>query len=66
MKSLAATPRLVKYFAVAEFFEILPAGEIWSVVIESGRFNKQYAFLTGWTVVGTSLLIPVKNGGKWI
>lgn len=31
----------IKYLAAGEFFEILPAGEMWSVVMESPRFKRQ-------------------------
>jgi len=41
LKSLASTPRLIRYFAVADDLEMLPAGDMWSVVIESGRFKRQ-------------------------
>jgi len=41
LKSSGPIPLAYKYLAAGEFFEILPAGEIWSVVIESPKFNKQ-------------------------
>jgi len=43
LKSSYLIPLSIKYLAAGEFFEILPAGEMWSVVIESPKFNKQYA-----------------------
>jgi len=41
LKSFGSTPFEIKYFAAGEFLDILPAGEMWSVVIESPKLSKQ-------------------------
>ena len=41
LKSLAYTPLLNKYLAAGEDLDMFPAGDIWSVVIESPKDAKQ-------------------------
>ena len=41
LKSYCWTPFCNKYLPAGEFLPIFPAGEIWSVVIESPKFNRQ-------------------------
>jgi hypothetical protein len=46
LKSAGLTPYDWRYKEAGEVRDILPAGEIWSVVIELPNNNKQWAFLT--------------------
>ena len=46
LKLSTVTPLLIKYLAAGEFLEIFPAGEMWSVVIESPKLAKTKASLT--------------------
>jgi len=65
LKSFGSIPFPYKYLPAGEFFEILPAGEIWSVVIESPKFNKQYPFAISGIDLG-AISVYLKNGGSWI
>jgi hypothetical protein len=47
LKSLYSTPLDNKYLAAGDVLEMFPAGEIWSVVIESPNEHKQKASLIG-------------------
>lgn len=44
---------------------MFPAGEIWSVVIESPKNPKTYASLIS-LIYGNYLAMALKNGGSWI
>ena len=63
LKSLGSTPRAVRNLAATEFLAILPAGEMWSVVTESPKRQRQWASLISSTGAG-SAEIPWKNGGR--
>jgi hypothetical protein len=41
LKSSGLTPRSARYRAAGLFFAIFPAGEMWSVVIESPTLRRQ-------------------------
>lgn len=43
LKSFGLIPLSYKYLDAGDFKAILPAGDMWSVVIEFPKFNKQYA-----------------------
>lgn len=53
----ATHPLSDKYLAAGLTLEMLPAGEMWSVVTESPRFNKTYASLIGATGVSSCMRI---------
>jgi len=42
----ATNPLLARYLAAGLVLAILPAGEMWSVVTESPRLRRAYAFST--------------------
>lgn len=65
MKSFFSTPLYFRKRAAGEFTEMLPAGEMWSVVIESPNTAKIFAFYIGFNWAG-SFADPSKNGGLWI
>merc|ERR1719253_951485 len=65
LKSFASTPRSCRYRAAGELLAILPAGEMWSVVIESPTFRSAYALLMSLTA-GGSIVMSWKNGGLWM
>ena len=65
MKSLTVICFDYKNFAAGESFDIFPAGEIWSVVIESPKFRRHLA-LTKFVIWGSSKFIYEKKGGLWI
>lgn len=47
LKSRGARPFSDRYLAAGLFRAMLPAGEMWSVVIESPKYNKTFAFSIG-------------------
>ncbi len=51
--------------AAGEFTEIFPAGEIWSVVIESPNNANTYAFYI-LDIFGNYFSATLKKGGSWI
>src|SRR5690625_3922987 len=59
------TPFSCKYCPAGISFAIAPAGEIWSVVIESPKYPNTLKLSKGLIVSG-SLDKPSKNGGFWI
>lgn len=65
MKSFFSTPLDFKNLAAGELTEIFPAGEIWSVVIESPNTAKMFAYLIGLSG-SSSRFEPSKKGGRWI
>lgn len=46
-------PLCVRYLAAALLLAMLPAGEMWSVVTESPRYNKTWAFSMGCRAIGS-------------
>lgn len=65
LKSFFYIPFDVKYLPAGEFIDMLPAGDIWSVVIESPNIAKIWAFCIGGSL-GRSGEMLEKNGGLWI
>lgn len=65
MKSFFYIPLSFKNLAAGELIDILPAGEIWSVVIESPNTAKMWAFYI-FLITGNYLSAPLKKGGSWI
>lgn len=65
MKSTCLTPLSVRYLAAGELLAILPAGEIWSVVIESPKLQRTYALLMFFNL-GNCKSVDWKNGGLWM
>ena len=59
-KKKKTDPLEARYLAAELLRAILPAGEMWSVVTESPRFNKTAAFSIGFTP-GTSLSCMVEK-----
>jgi muramidase (phage lysozyme) len=53
-----------KYLAAGLFLAILPAGEIWSVVTESGRLSNTWASLIP-SILGSSLPCIIKFVFTW-
>mmetsp|Transcript_6420 Transcript_6420/g.7200 ORF Transcript_6420/g.7200 Transcript_6420/m.7200 type:complete len:251 (-) Transcript_6420:1709-2461(-) len=65
LKSLRSTPDSCRKRAAGESFAMLPAGEMWSVVMESPNTHSTAASLI--TVCGSgSRFMPAKYGGLWM
>lgn len=62
LKSFLSMPLSFKNLPAGELTEIFPAGEIWSVVIESPNTARIFAFSIGFNFY-TSLPDPSKKGG---
>jgi len=62
LKSAGETPCSTRYFAAGEFFAMLPAGEMWSVVTESPSITRHRAPARSFRGAG-SLGMFVKKGG---
>src|SRR3569833_2718898 len=62
LKSAFCTPCSVRYLPAGPSFLMSPAGEMWSVVLESLFTARQRAPLIGW-MPGGVLLMPTKYGG---
>jgi hypothetical protein len=65
LKSFYSTPLAIKYLPAGEFLVMFPAGEIWSVVIESPKEAKQYASVIS-LISGRDFSTLLKKGGSWI
>jgi hypothetical protein len=65
LKSFFSMPLDFRNLAAGEVPAMLPAGEMWSVVIESPNTAKMYAFLMGCNV-GSSFWTGLKKGGSWM
>jgi hypothetical protein len=59
LKSTGCTPCSTRYFAAGLVFEMLPAGEMWSVVTESPSSASTRAPLMSLTVPGV-IVMPSK------
>jgi hypothetical protein len=62
LNSDTGTPCSISHFPAGEVGAMLPAGEMWSVVIESPYMPRTRAPVIGRTP-GGSIVIPVKYGG---
>src|SRR6185437_4032078 len=62
LKSFGSTPRAIRYLPAGESFLIAPAGEMWSVVMESPAKPMQYAPLMS-ACFGRSIVMPSTYGG---
>ena len=60
LKSLGSTPRPCRYFAAGLVLAMLPAGLIWSVVIESPSSARMRAPLMSGTAVAGCRAMPAK------
>ena len=65
LKSAYLTPLSVRYLAAGEFLAILPAGEMWSVVIESPKLQRTKALLM-LLILGRASYVDWKKGGLWM
>ena len=62
LKSFFATPSDLSHTPAGDFSAIEPAGEIWSVVMESPNMPSTRAFAIAFTPGGV-IVIPSKYGG---
>ena len=65
LKSFFSIPRSFKNFAAGEFTEMFPAGEIWSVVIESPTFKRTLALKILFIGLRAAPVVW-KKGGLWM
>ena len=65
MKSAIATPFSCRYLPAGESGLIEPAGEMWSVVVESPTITRHRASLIA-AIGGGSTGMSTKNGGSWM
>lgn len=65
LKSTGSMWLLIKKRPAGEFLDILPAGEMWSVVMESPKNKRQYALVI--LGIGLGLIsMEEKKGGLWM
>ena len=65
LKSRFSTPFDLRYAPAGPFSVMSPAGEMWSVVIESPSTARTCAPTRSWTGLG-SRVRPWKKGGSWM